>query len=189
MSDSSTSSHLFVVLSLATVVCGFLMIWSFLSGTYVDETVVPEREFEQESFNDPHLTFELNRKTTVQLSFEGTTLDDSWVWIKALLVDSDNKVLGDYTVEMAEYDDENDDSWSKSIVLPKGQYKVLVHGEDAKRSQGWTDEHTERVRVEVQKDFVLTRYSLIGFILFGIGAFMAIGSSGSDSDEFEADFD
>jgi hypothetical protein len=190
MSDSpTTSAYLFSVFALAAVVCGGLVIWSFASGTFVDSRTIQEPTFENESFSKPHMTFTLDQKSIVQLDFEGTTLNDSWVWVKALLIDDQNDVLGDYTFELQEYSDSDNTSWSTSVILPAGTYKILVHGQDAKRSRGWTDEHSETIRVSVSKDFVLTRYGLIGLVVFGIGALMSLVSTGGGSDDDFDDFD
>ncbi|MFB6262947.1 MAG: hypothetical protein ABEL76_04885, partial [Bradymonadaceae bacterium] len=69
------------------------------------------------------------------------------------------------------------------LVLPAGSYKVFVHGEDAKRDQVWTDEHRERVKVEVEKGVVLARYGIVGLIV-AAGLFLLFASGGRGSDTF-----
>lgn len=182
----STSTFLSAVFGVAATLCALLTLWSYTRGREVVSQTLDEETFERDEFDAPHLTFTLDRRTPIELRVDGFTLDSSWIEGRTLLVDDQNRVLGNYEFEIEVYSDVDRRVWSKIVVLPAGTYKVLVHGRDATRDKRWTDEHREKLQVSVHDGVVLARYGLVGLILFGIAA--AVASSASEFEDVVDEF-
>lgn len=170
MGDWSRQTIILAVLGSLAAVFAVMTIWAYSAGTVIVDETIPEEAFEKEAIESPHATFRLTRQTPVELSVDGATLDNSWLWVKAIIADADDKPVADYTFDLSYYSgsdwSEGDPDDYRVLVLPKGKYKLIVYGEDPERSRGWTDESRERLNVTVTRDVVLARYPLAGFIVF-----------------------
>lgn len=166
--SSSTKTAVIILGSLAVIFIG-MIIWSYNSGTEIVDETIPEEVFEKEAVSSPHATFELDRTTPIQLSVDGATLDDSWLWVKTVIADENNRPVADYTFDLSYYSgsgwSEGDPDASKTLVLPAGTYKIIAYGEDPKQSKGWTDESRERLNISVTEGVKLSRWPIAGLIL------------------------
>lgn len=174
---------------LMMVLFGVLTVASLGDGTPVWTSDFLESSFEQESADASQVgTFSLESKELCMLKVEGLTLDQSWLWVKVMILDEQERPVYDYTFNLSHYSGvEGGESWSegdqddyKVFVLPKGDYKVLVYGEDENPgssaspsapmySTGYTTiDRDETIRVTLTRDVLLTRYFLTLLILFTV---------------------
>lgn len=197
MAESSSKNTVLMVLGSLAAIFGVMTIWAMNAGTEIVDKSIPEEVFEKEAVSSPHATFELTRTTPIQLSVDGATLNDSWLWVKTVIADENNRPVADYTFNLSYYSgsgwSEGDPEDYQVLVLPAGKYKVIAYGEDPKRSKGWTDESRERLNISVKKGVVLARYPLAGLILtllIGLGYLWSRGGVQVESSgEFEFDDD
>lgn len=166
-----------------------LTAWSMMSGTSVMSENIPESKFEKEAFSEPHGRFSMESGGIVEMSVNARTLNNSWVWLKTIIIDRNNNAVLENKFELSYYSgsgwSEGDKEESWTFYLPKGDYKVLVYGEDAKNASGWTRPRTEAVQVTIESGTVLTRYFLLGLIIFA--AFFIWSAAKSDKkNEFGA---
>lgn len=169
-------------LVMALLSCG-LMIFSLFSGTEIVNKVFVESKFENEALKKEDApSFTLKRRAVCELDIEGITLDQSWIWLKVMILDEQGRPVHDYAFNLSYYHGhEGGESWSEgdrdgseSFILPKGTYSVVVYGEDDKgtsltrrgRQGYYTVERDERVRVQVRKGVWMTRYFLMLFLVF-----------------------
>lgn len=165
-----------------TITFGALMGYSFTTGTEVVNRLYPESIFELEEIKPEQApTFTLDKRALCELEVTGETLNQSWVWVRTVVVDAQNRPVYTYSFNLSNYHGyEGGESWSegkksddKVFLLPPGTYKVLLYGEDAKVSDRpiggkgyYTIERNERLRLTVKRDIWLTRYFAILFGLF-----------------------
>lgn len=177
-------------LSVMTCIFCVLMVMSLGDGTPIATKTFNESDFEKEAqAPEQALTFELKQRDVCMLKIKGLTLNQSWLWVKTLVLDEKDRPVFDYTFNLSYYHGtEGGESWSegsksdeKVFVLPKGKYKVLIFGEDEatpttrtskfkfKYSNGYsTVERNEKVKVTITKNVTLTRYYMTFFIIFFI---------------------
>lgn len=167
-----------------------LTAWSMMTGSTVMSENIPESKFEKEAFAEPHGRFTMESGGIVQMNVNATTLNNSWVWLKTIIIDRNNNAVLENKFELSYYsgsgwsEGDKDESWT--FYLPKGDYKVIVYGEDAKNRSGWTTPRKEMVQVSISQGAVLTRYFLVGLIVFG-GLFVLMAAKASNkNDEFGA---
>jgi hypothetical protein len=197
MSISERGNALLPALGFIFIASGILTIVAYSSGELVVEERVAEMDFEKEKFSEPHATFELESSQLVELTIDAVTLNDSWIWAKAVIADEKDRPVADYTFDLSYYSgsgwSEGSREDSRTFSLPAGSYKVIVYGEDPKNSRGaWTRESREEIDIRVEKGVMLARYGVLGLILSG-GLLVLFSMFGSGSAEVEAsgewDFD
>lgn len=180
-------------LFLLTLVFGVLMTISLIGdGTEIFKKVYNEAVFEEEEIAPANVgTFTLDSEKLCMLEVKGLTLDQSWLWVSAVILDEKDRPVLSYTFDLSYYHGyEGGESWSegdkddyKLFRLPAGNYKIMVHGEDepsktstnpfaintlAFTSNGYTTiDRNEAIQVRVTKGVWMTRYFLIMFLLFG----------------------
>lgn len=168
---------------------GVLTAISAGDGTEVWSKTYSEAQFESESMSDQLVgNFEVDSREVCMVRVEGLTLDQSWLWVKVLILDEKSRPVHDYKFDLSYYHGvEGGESWSegdkddyKVFILPKGKYSVVVYGEDDNPagvtgkgglsplfSTGYTTvDRMEQIKVTVTKDVMLTRYFLGLFIVF-----------------------
>lgn len=165
-----------------TTAFGGLLAYSFGRGQEVVNRLYPESIFEREEIKPEQApSFTLTKRSLCELEVHGVTLNQSWVWVRAVIVDAQNRPVYTYSFNLSHYHGrEGGESWSegkdkdeKVFLLGPGTYKVLIYGEDAKvsdrptRARGYyTIERDERLRLTVKRDVWLSRYFAILFGLF-----------------------
>ena len=172
MSTSEKGNALIPALLFILVSSFLLTIVAYSSGEQIVEERISEEEFEREKFSEPHATFNLESAQLVELTLDAATLNDSWIWAKAVIADEKDRPVADYTFDLSYYSgsgwSEGSREDSRTFSLPAGSYKVIVYGEDPKNSRGaWTREGRERLDIRVEKGVMLARYGILGIILSG----------------------
>lgn len=169
---------------------GVLTAISMGDGTEVWSKTYDETQFESESMDDKLVgNFEIDSREVCMVRVKGLTLDQSWLWVKVLILDEKSRPIHDYKFDLSYYHGvEGGESWSegdqddyKVFILPKGKYSVVIYGEDENPagagstsgsyapmfSSGYTTvDRLEKIQVTVTKDVMLTRYFLMLFIVF-----------------------
>lgn len=175
-----------------TLAFGALTLASYGSGEQVMQQTYSESQFEKEELDTSQAgSFSLEERSLCMLEVEGLTLDQSWLWVKVMILDDQGRPVYDYKFDLSYYHGvEGGESWSegskddyKVFVLPRGDYQVVTYAEDEPSSSGVaafggapitfsngynTIDRNERIRVTVKKDVMLTRYYLTLLILFGV---------------------
>lgn len=155
---------------MAVVFFGLTM-WSMISGKKVVDTSISEANFEREELSAPHAEFQNPSNGVVTMDLNARSLSNSWVWLKTVILDEKNNAVLEKSFELSYYqgsgwsEGDRDTSWT--FYLPKGKYKVLLYGEDAETPDAWTRPGSEMVSMSIESGGVLTRYFLLGLILFG----------------------
>lgn len=164
-------------LAMLTALFFLLAIWSYIPGEQIYQRTFsrPGQQLTVEQPKEPHGTFELDQQQVVQLNVSAAGLDNSWIWIKAVILDEKDRPVGDYAFNLEYYTgrdwSEGDRDTYQVFTLPKGKYKLLLFAQDADRNTYWTRPNpfdTQRIRIDVSidKGVVLTRYFLMGGIFF-----------------------
>jgi hypothetical protein len=148
-----------------------LTMWSFVSGKKVVDTTISESNFEQEAFSVPHAEFEQKSDGVVTMELNASSLSNSWVWLKTVVLDENNDAVLENTFELSYYHgsgwSEGDRETTWTFYLPKGKYKVLVYGEDAQAPDTWTRPGNEMISLSIFGDGILSRYFVLGLVVFG----------------------
>lgn len=178
------------LLTLLTVCFGVLSIVSSVgNGTEVFNQSYTETIFEEEEISPSNIrTFELKEDALCQISVGGPNLDQSWLWASVVILDEKDRPVHQWTFDLSYYHGyEGGESWSEGkkddyevFRLPKGNYRVMVHGEDeptpvatnpygivAFNSGDGTVNRDEIIQVKIARGVWMTRYFVIMLILFG----------------------
>lgn len=154
-----------------TLIFGVLMTWSHFSGAPIVSVEVPERVFGQEQVKTPPIRFTQDKDGPLTMKITGSTLNNSWVWVKTVILDTEDIAIQEHDFDLSYYhgpdwsEGNRSDDWI--FRLPAGEYRVLVYGESEQTQRnGPRDIYGDKLEVEIKSGVVLTRYFLLGFILF-----------------------
>lgn len=183
-----TQKQLFTAAFLGGLAAIFLALAlvSVMSGETIYAEVFQESLLEQEARSPEHVkSFTLADSEVLELEVAGLTLDQSWIWVKVLILDDADRAVYDYTFSLSRYHGyEGGESWSegdqedsKVFNLSAGTYKVLVYAEDQPTSdpnasfaaRGYaTVDRDEQIQVTIEQGVMLTRYYLIFGVVFAL---------------------
>jgi hypothetical protein len=154
------------------VLFGVLTAWSCGTGTEVLNTAIPEKSFSKEEVTKPHGTFTIKESGPLTMDVASSTLDNSWLWVKVVIVDEKNLAVLEHAFDLSYY---HGPGWSEgnkiedwTFKLPKGTYKLLVYGEDANKSTFSRAATNDVLHVRIMAGTVLSRYFILGLIGFMI---------------------
>lgn len=133
-------------------------------------------------------TFTLDKRSVLQLEAQAHNLNDSWVWLKVLILDEKDRPIYDYKMDLSYYSGysggehwvEDKTTEDKVFTLKPGTYKVVAYssnkhvkgGRAEKLPMDLLESVVKPVTVTIDKNVILTRYFLILFIIFGGGAIL-----------------
>ena len=136
--------------------------------------------------------FTLSEGGLCELTLWTQAVDNDWLWVKAVIVDAQDRPVHAFDVELSlyhgyeggEYWTEDDLNESKVFWLSPGAYKLMVYAENDHtpqlaqtlgevRAQGQKlapqdQQQLPAVYATVAEGLVLTRYFLIGMLFFGL---------------------
>lgn len=175
----SRAEQLFLFSVTMTLVFGGLIFWSLMSGTQIVNTKLPESLFSKEEVKNAPITFALDEAGPLKMTVSGPTLDNSWLWVKAVVLDAKDVAIHEHDFNLSYYhgpdwsEGNRSDDWT--FRLPAGEYKVLIYGENDRVSRGVAQRGRsgDVLKVEIQTGVVLMRYFALGFITFLILSFLA----------------
>lgn len=162
-----------------TVVFAFLIVWAFFSGTQIVDTKLPQTVFGQDEVEEAPVQFAIEDGGPLKMTVTGPTLNNSWLWVKTVVLDSNNIALVEHEFDLSYYHgpgwSEGNRSASWSFRLPPGSYKVLVYGENQEDIPGRVSASARRdlLHVEIESGIVLMRYFVLGFLAFLTLSFVA----------------
>lgn len=180
----SRSEQFFLFSVTMTVVMGALILWSTIGGTKIADTQIPESIFSKEEVTDAPAKFVHKKDGPLTMEVSAPTLDNSWVWVKVVIIDSKNVAVLEHTFDLSYYYGpgwtEGNTSADWTFKLPADSYKILVYGENAASNLGTLRTHGDVLKLQVYEGVVLTRYFVFGFIAFLILTFIANNRKSAD---------
>jgi len=172
----------------------FLVVTLALLGlTYVGKgTQVYSKDFDEVALEAPEQSVDEGQDFTIDgpkvLGVTVRTLasSSSWVWVRVLLLDDQDRIVHTIDSELynyGDYDDEDDKQRELTtyVRVAPGTYRVVAFGHDTSGGEAGTIDQDERVRVSVSRGMWLSRYFIaLAALLFVVMMFRASRASPKD---------